>query len=348
MAGRLTFGCDLFCRVIDNLGDAGVCLRLARQLAAEHGAQVRLIIDRPEVLARIAGGRVPGVEVVSWSEVPSDPAEVVIEAFACDPPEDYVAAMADGRSPPVWINLEYLSAEAWVASHHGLASLHPRLGLVKHFWCPGFDAASGGLLREAGLVERRCRFSSATLRSELGIDPLAAAPLALVFAYPHAPVAELVQACERHGGWQFLAAAGVRVPERLRIRALPYLDQGVFDQLLWSCEVLLIRGEDSFVRAQWAAKPFLWNIYPQADGAHWRKLDAFLQRYLTEAPPPLARALRIAHYAWNGEGDIATAWHALEPLLPHWQAHAERWCAVLAAQPDLASRLVRFVESRLQ
>ncbi|HET7526824.1 MAG TPA: elongation factor P maturation arginine rhamnosyltransferase EarP, partial [Burkholderiaceae bacterium] len=35
---------DLFCRVIDNLGDAGVCWRLASDLAA-RGQQVRLVID---------------------------------------------------------------------------------------------------------------------------------------------------------------------------------------------------------------------------------------------------------------------------------------------------------------
>ncbi len=29
--------CDIFCNVIDNYGDIGVCWRLARQLAHEHG-----------------------------------------------------------------------------------------------------------------------------------------------------------------------------------------------------------------------------------------------------------------------------------------------------------------------
>ena len=36
---------DVFCRVVDNYGDAAVCWRLARQLADEHGARVRLWID---------------------------------------------------------------------------------------------------------------------------------------------------------------------------------------------------------------------------------------------------------------------------------------------------------------
>ena len=33
--------CDIFCRVVDNLGDVGVSWRLARQVAREHGKRVR-------------------------------------------------------------------------------------------------------------------------------------------------------------------------------------------------------------------------------------------------------------------------------------------------------------------
>jgi len=44
---------DIFCRVVDNFGDGGVCWRLARQLAAEHGLAVTLWIDDVATLARI-------------------------------------------------------------------------------------------------------------------------------------------------------------------------------------------------------------------------------------------------------------------------------------------------------
>ncbi len=37
--------CDIFCAVVDNYGDIGVCWRLARQLAHEHGMTVRLWVD---------------------------------------------------------------------------------------------------------------------------------------------------------------------------------------------------------------------------------------------------------------------------------------------------------------
>jgi hypothetical protein len=58
--------CDIFCRVIDNLGDAGVCWRLARQLAVEQTWAVRLFIDDPAPLALLAPDR-QCVEVHQWA-----------------------------------------------------------------------------------------------------------------------------------------------------------------------------------------------------------------------------------------------------------------------------------------
>ena len=63
------------------------------------------------------------------------------------------------------------------------------------------------------------------------------------------------------------------------LHAIPFVAQDAYDRLLWACDLNFVRGEDSFVRAQWAARPFVWHIYPQAEDAHLRKLDAFLDRY---------------------------------------------------------------------
>ncbi|RYY80235.1 MAG: DUF2331 family protein [Comamonadaceae bacterium] len=113
---------DIFCRVIDNHGDAGVCWRLAAELAA-RGHAVRLWIDDPAPLAFMAPHGQPGVEVIHWTEAAPDlvPGEVVVEAFGCDPPDAFVARM---KAAPAlsWINLEYLSAEPWVERNHGLPS----------------------------------------------------------------------------------------------------------------------------------------------------------------------------------------------------------------------------------
>ena len=107
-----------------------------------------------------------------------------------------------------------------------------------------------------------------------------------------------------------------------------------------------VRGEDSFVRAQWAARPFVWQIYPQTDTAHHDKLEAFLARYLVGLPPAAAAAQACFWRAWNDCADDGTtpaaAWPAFADALPVLAAHARAWCEVQAALPDLAHRLTKF------
>ena len=64
------------------------------------------------------------------------------------------------------------------------------------------------------------------------------------------------------------------------------------------------------VRAQWAARPFAWHIYPQEDRAHWPKLEAFLGRYNAGVPDGMARTISNTWHAWNGAHAIATHWPA--------------------------------------
>ena len=154
---------DLFCQVIDNFGDAGVCWRLARQLAGEYGFRVRLWIDKPEVLQKICPEILPdrveqkvsGVSVMLWPEafpffLPDDIPDVVIEGFGARLPESYVRRMAERLHAPVWINLEYLSAESWVSESHLMASPQSWIPLTKYFYFPGFAGNTGGLIREEG------------------------------------------------------------------------------------------------------------------------------------------------------------------------------------------------------
>ena len=129
---------DIFCRVIDNFGDIGVCWRLARQLAAEHNQRVRLWVDDLDSLIRIwpetcqlDQQQIAGVNVCRWNpEFCADVqiADVVIEAFACDIPALYLDEMAQLKhlgQTPVWVNLDYLSAESWVEEFHRMPSAHP-------------------------------------------------------------------------------------------------------------------------------------------------------------------------------------------------------------------------------
>ncbi|MHB1374323.1 MAG: elongation factor P maturation arginine rhamnosyltransferase EarP [Thauera sp.] len=374
---------EIFCQVVDNFGDIGVCWRLARDLARRGTAGVRLWVDDWDVLVRICpaaavadpgqGACVDGVELCHWTTafVPRIPGEIVVEAFACELPPAQLEAMAALRPAPAWINLEYLSAEDWVAGCHGLASPHPRLPLVKHFFFPGFDVATGGLLREAELIARRDRFlgEPGGRGAWLAERDVSAAPEVLrvsLFAYAQPDLGGLFEAWQRMSrpvvvlvpesrivgdvaaalGAPALAA-GARIDRgTLSVRVLPFTDQDGYDALLWACDLNFVRGEDSFVRAQWAARPFIWQIYPQAEAAHHDKLEAFLAHYLPGLPPAAAAAHARFWRAWNGcAADTATpaeAWPAFADALPALAAHAQAWCARQAAQPDLASRLTKF------
>jgi uncharacterized repeat protein (TIGR03837 family) len=125
------------------------------------------------------------------------------------------------------------------------------------------------------------------------------------------------------------------------------LSQVDFDRLLWSCDLNLVRGEDSLVRAIWAGTPFLWQPYVQDDGAHLAKLGAFVDRYLAAVPAPLATAVRSAFARWNGDPETSLAvLSERETNFSRWAAHARAWRDALAAETDLATRLITFVEGK--
>ncbi|MCX7150902.1 MAG: elongation factor P maturation arginine rhamnosyltransferase EarP [Rhodocyclales bacterium] len=340
--------CDIFCAVVDNYGDAGVCWRLACQLAGEYGWRVRLWIDDVAPLQQLAPDHAAGpVDVLPWQNpwLVTDTADVVIEAFACDLPPAYVEAMATRARPPVWLNLEYLSAENWVAGCHGLSSPDPRLPLVKHFFFPGFAPGTGGLLRERNYDERRKAFDESAFRAGFGLPPRSTDELTIsLFSYPNPALPELMRAWAASSRPIRLLRPGsseaTQTIGNLTVHALPFLPQPRYDELLWACDLNFVRGEDSFVRAQWAAKPFVWQIYPQAEDAHRTKLDAFL------AIHPAGPQLKAFWQAWNGQG--APDWAAFAASLPGLGGPAEQWTKTLAARPDLASKLVQFCLDRLK
>jgi uncharacterized repeat protein (TIGR03837 family) len=354
---------DVFVRVIDNHGDLGVCWRLASELAA-RGESVRLWVDEPAALAWMAPLRDERIEVIHWVEgvAAPVPGDVVVEAFGCDPPASFVAALAAatrhrGRQPP-WINLEYLSAESYVERSHGLASpvLHgPATGLVKHFFYPGFSHRTGGLLREQDLAARQAAFEPRAWLANQGLS-LGSGPRVSLFCYEPPLLAELLRgwaagtetiqllvtagratdAVDQTVGSLSLADAAWNAAGRLAIHRLPLLSQRDYDHLLWSCDLNFVRGEDSLVRALWAGRPFVWQIYPQHDRAHHIKLEAFLD--WLQAPA----AWRHFHRAWNGVGGDPLAL----PDPRDWAAPAAEARARALALPELATALLQFTGDR--
>jgi uncharacterized repeat protein (TIGR03837 family) len=373
---------DIFCRVVDNYGDAGVCWRLARQLVREHGLDVTLWIDAPGRLAPGLDARrddqvCVGVRVRTLRDNPEAVAlpDVVVEGFGCGLPARYVEAMVDSPRPPAWIVLEYLSAEPWVEGMHGLPSPQPRLPLTRHFFFPGFSGASGGLLREKDLLETRdAALADPAARTAawraFGVAPPGpATSVVSLFCYPapalpalldrwtagpapthcfvsEGPADAELRAWARGAG---LDGAAAVVRGALTLTAIPFAAQDAYDRLLWQCDANFVRGEDSFVRAQWAARPFVWHVYPQAEGAHRVKLEAFLRRFEAGLDSGVAAVTRRFWQAWNaGDGDeAAAAWTPFREAFPALAAHGRRWARQLAALPDMAGSLVRFAQERL-
>jgi uncharacterized repeat protein (TIGR03837 family) len=347
---------DLFCRVIDNHGDAGVAWRLACDLAG-RGHAVRLWIDDPSPLAWMAPDGAAGVEVRHWTPAAAqrDVGDVVVELFGCEPPDRFVEAMAARTPPPVWINLEYLSAEPYVERSHGLPSPQhggPGRGLTRWFFFPGFTPRTGGLLREPTLAAERRAFDRTAWLAGHGIGAEPGERLVSLFCYPTAPLAGLLAGLAHKpslllvaGGPVQQALAGLSLPEGVRVHMLPWLTQTDFDRLLWACDVNFVRGEDSLVRALWAGAAFAWQIYPQHDGAHAAKLDAWLVRWAAACPGAEQDHAAIAAFmrGWNG----LAAWPAPWPDMAAWQQAAAGWRRELAVQADLTTRLQAFVLQKL-
>ena len=372
---------DIFCKVIDNFGDIGVSWRLSADLAA-RGQAVRLWVNDASALSWMAPLGAPGVTVLPWGRaadaaalaalLPANPGEVLIEAFGCEIPPEFLSAwlaapLPDQSSPVAgrcWLNLEYLSAEAYVARSHALPSpvQHgPAAGYRKWFFYPGFTPQTGGLLREAGLIERMTAFEAKESESWLhslglpGAAPASASPLRVsMLCYEPAALAALLSQWSARGlagrpvellvtpgrSAQAVKAAMAQVncppgSAGLRITCLPWLSQLDYDKLLWSCDMNFVRGEDSVLRALWTGKPFVWQIYPQQDDAHLPKLAAFLQQN------ELTDTAQNFHAAWNNSSQALPEVDA--GALADWQCQTRAARARLLAQDALGDSLLKFV-----
>src|SRR5207245_2065289 len=126
---------------------------------------------------------------------------------------------------------------------------------------------------------------------QFGVTPAEMPSLKVsLFCYPQAPVSALFHAWQRcdtaitclvpegvavdavqafiGGTGQAAKVGATATRDALTVRVLPYIPQPDYDKLLWACDLNFVRGEDSFVRAQWAGKPFIWHIYPQDKDLH--------------------------------------------------------------------------------
>ena len=336
---------DIYCHVVDNYGDVGVCWRLARNLV-ERGQAVRLFIDDASALAWMAASadkRNDLLQIHAWDQQVGPCGDVVIEAFGAQLPEQALKALGDAKDTQrkvCWLNLEYLSAQASSKANHGLDSpvaQGPAAGMPKQFFYPGFVRGTGGILRDKAAT------AMASESPDLAWPPKRMA----LFAYD-SPTLDLLIHQATKMGMTIQVAAG-RTTEHVQqladqhaidvdnIELVPHCTQQQFDAWLNHQDFLVVRGEDSLTRAILSGKPFLWHIYPQEDGAHRIKLNAFLD--WLEAPVDMQHAFKTL----NGTRSLRDDALMVPADIGHWH----EWVACvrkarhkLLEQNDLVTRLL--------
>ena len=360
----------IFCRVIDNYGDAGVCLRLATELA-HRGQSVELWIDQAEILEWMSPELPANLKVIRWEGVghqtPSfqspGPRDVIIEAFGCEIPQNFQTDIAkqsiNGIQKTQWINLEYLSAEDFAIRNHGLVS--PILsgageGAHKWFYYPGFSPLTGGLIVEERTRQKINR--PAPQKSNSGPFNVG------LFCYADAPmdslIGELIKPQNARSSVIHIPSGGNQkimnhlVEKRLaeiktgckqmELRNLDSLTQINFDEMLWNNDLNFVRGEDSLIRAIWVGKPWIWQIYKQSDNVHFAKLNALLEQL--ECPS----FVKEIHWGWNQYLEHSFTLPALDDQ-EKW-AKWSTWCikirSKLLEQADLVTQLISFVDEKRQ
>lgn len=354
---------DIFCRVVDNFGDIGVSWRLAHQLADAHALNIRLWVDDIDLAARFSGAGHASVTLMHWTTEScfSQASEVVIETFSCGIPSLYQQAMSPQT---IWLNVDYLSAEEWVQGFHCKPSPQPN-GLIRYFFYPGFSEQTGGLLREAFLpaLALQADQSQAAVWQQLALTPMPEAINVSLFCYAHAPIKALFNSLATSPqpvrlivpenvaplvaqalGKEVLSTGQSIQIQNCTITVIPFLSQIDYDRLLTLCDLNFVRGEDSWIRAIWAAKPMIWLPYQQSENTHLDKLAAFLQHYLAFADDQIKAPLKFLMQAWATGQWSAEHWHAFIHHRDSLTQHARVYAKQLSQQPDLATNLVIFIE----
>lgn len=364
MDGKSNYlSCDIFCKVIDNFGDAGFSLRLASQLAAITQWRISLYIDDHELvrkLAPVTSMNASGFKIAHSNFASFDNQQVVIETFGCGFPGDYQDKLIECENWPIWIDVHYLSAEKWTDELHLGGSPHPRNGKPRYIYFPGFSDRTGGLIFKdvkAYVTDQEIRDRNLRIAREINVDldRTNNELLVLLFCYPTSPIDSLIDGLKLSGRRvRILAAAGVDIGERphdgnVSVHEIPFVSQETFDDLLSVCDWNFVRGEDSFVRAQWQANLFIWQAYRQNEDHHRVKIDAFLDRYLEGMEQPVRNAVRELTLAWNGFLPLTNA--CVKSVLDFHAVivdHNKMWSAKLKRNGDLGTKLVEFILSKLQ
>lgn len=305
---------DIFCEIIDNYGDIGVVYRTAKELQKIFPkSKIRAFLNRLDEFKKInsqvldlPSQNIDGIEYITFDYLRDNAnelltAQVIIEAFGCQIPEEYMEIAYDNSE--LLINLEYLSAEDWIEDFHLQSSPLGRGKLKKVFFMPGFTEKSGGVIADSNYLERIQRilenkeFYEKKYLSD--IEDRENKIVGTLFSYEKnfTPLLEDLKKLDKD---VVILAMGEKIQDSLRkilknfsiedfrnslkygkieIRFLNFLNQEEYEELINIVDFNFVRGEDSFIRAVLTGKPYMWHIYCQEEYAHMDKIEGFLDKY---------------------------------------------------------------------
>lgn len=305
---------DIFCEIIDNYGDIGVVYRTAKELQKIFPkSKIRAFLNKLDEFKKInsqvldlPSQNIDGIEYITFDYLRDNAnelltAQVIIEAFGCQIPEEYMEIAYDNSE--LLINLEYLSAEDWIEDFHLQSSPLGRGKLKKVFFMPGFTEKSGGVIADSNYLERIQRvlenkeFYEKKYLSD--IEDRENKIVGTLFSYEKnfTPLLEDLKKLDKD---VVILAMGEKTQDSLRkilknfsiedfrnslkygkieIRFLNFLNQEEYEELINIVDFNFVRGEDSFIRAVLTGKPYMWHVYCQEEYAHMDKIEGFLDKY---------------------------------------------------------------------
>lgn len=338
---------DIFCEVIDNYGDVGVAYRLARELKRIYpNKKLRFIINQTEELSLIK--KKDNITVLTYKDINKieNSADLVIETFACNIPETYMKKAL--KTSKLMINLEYFSSEDWVDDFHLQESF---LGgnLKKYFFIPGLSEKSGGIILDKEFLDRKNKVQENReyYLKQFNINENYDLIIS-VFSYEK-NFDNFLKTLQKLDKKVLLLLLSEKTQknfikyfdnndyyDKIKIVKLPFFTYDKYEELLALCDINLVRGEDSFVRALLLGKPFLWHIYPQDEDTHIMKLESFLEKYC-----PNNESLRRTFINYNiNKDDFSYFFDNLEEI----QKYNEKYADYLIQNCNLIKKLINFIE----
>lgn len=376
----------IFCKIIDNFGDAGICLRLAKLLSKEYNFEVIIWIDNLNILHKMQNNIDPKKDyqyhnkikflnsknfnkIYNLVKIPN----CIIEILESNIPNKVIKIIENNKI--LWINLEYLSAEKWVENYHLVASIKPN-NVKKYFYFQGFKKKSGGLIREKNYDLQKQNFYK---NKNIGNYFLKKNNIyyekdkikIFIFAYSNLIWEKTIQTLKLINKKIIIWIANPKLLDNLNNKLLNYdeknniyiydniiiqkvkfVEQKYFDYYLWLCDIAIIRGEDSFIRAQFISKIFLWNIYFQENKIHILKLNAFLNILKKYIPDNIFKSI----YALSMEINDPDFKLNLEDRLQNWQnliyniqkSNFKNWSNFLMKQKTAIEKLILFIKKNLE